>query len=91
MDEASWTADEMMTIAAGRALTDGTSVFVTDKPADPIEVDALPGSEIYLLWGTEDGAPTVGAGPPWCIELHRAEAASVRMTKDCASTPSRVA
>jgi mannose-6-phosphate isomerase-like protein (cupin superfamily) len=49
-------------IVTGRE-SDGTSVFVTDKPADPIEVDALPGSEIYLLWGTEDGAPTVGTKP----------------------------
>ena len=48
-------------IVTGRK-ADGTSVFVTDEPADPIEVDAMPGSEIYLLWGTEDGAPTVGTG-----------------------------
>ena len=49
-------------IVTGRD-ADGTSLFVTDKPVDPIEVDALPGSEVYLLWGTEDGAPAVGTGP----------------------------
>ncbi|HEX3955637.1 MAG TPA: cupin domain-containing protein [Trebonia sp.] len=49
-------------IVTGRD-ADGTSVFVADKPADPIEVDALPGSEVYLLWGTEDGTPAVGTGP----------------------------
>ena len=49
-------------IVTGRE-SDGTSVFVTDEPADPIEVAALPGSEIYLLWGTEDGVPTVGTKP----------------------------
>jgi mannose-6-phosphate isomerase-like protein (cupin superfamily) len=49
-------------IVTGRE-TDGTSVFVTDRPADPIEVAAMPGSEIYLLWGTEDGSATVGTGP----------------------------
>jgi quercetin dioxygenase-like cupin family protein len=49
-------------IVTGRE-SDGTSVFVTDKPVDPIVVDAIPGSEIYLLWGTEDGTATVGTEP----------------------------
>jgi len=41
---------------------DGTSVFVTDEPGEPISVGAIPGSEFYLLWGTEDGTATVGTG-----------------------------
>lgn len=43
---------------------DGTSVFVTDEAAKDITVGALPGAEFYLLWGTEDGAATVGTTPP---------------------------
>ena len=39
---------------------DGTSVFVADQPGEPITVDAIPGSEFYMLWGTEDGTATVG-------------------------------
>jgi len=42
---------------------DGTSVFVTDRPGEPITVGAIPGSEFYLLWGTEDGKATVGTTP----------------------------
>lgn len=42
---------------------DGTSVFVTDRPAETTTVGAMPGSEFYLLWGTEDGGATVGTGP----------------------------
>jgi hypothetical protein len=49
-------------VVTGRE-ADGTSVFVANEPAEPIEVDAMPGSQIYLLWGTEDGGPTVGTGP----------------------------
>ncbi|SRR6266550_2413034 len=49
-------------IRTGRE-ADGTSVVVTDRAADRIVVGAIPGSEFYLLWGTEDGGATVGAGP----------------------------
>ncbi|GAA1670948.1 cupin domain-containing protein [Nonomuraea maheshkhaliensis] len=49
-------------IVTGRE-PDGTSVFVTDRPADPISVAAIPGSEFYLMWGTEDGTATVGTKP----------------------------
>lgn len=49
-------------IVTGRE-PDGTSVFVTDRPADPISVGAIPGSEFYLMWGTEDGTATVGTKP----------------------------
>lgn len=53
-----------MTIAPRLIVTgreaDGTSVFVTDEPGQPITVGAIPGSEFYLLWGTEDGTATVG-------------------------------
>lgn len=41
---------------------DGTSVFVTDRPGDAITVGAIPGSQFYLLWGTDDGTATVGTG-----------------------------
>jgi len=45
---------------------DGSSVVLKDQPADPLTVRAYPGSQFYLLWGTEDGGATVGgeAGPP---------------------------
>jgi hypothetical protein len=43
--------------AAGRSTR---SPGVCREPADPIKVDAMPGSGIYLLWGTEDGTPAVG-------------------------------
>jgi hypothetical protein len=39
---------------------DGTSTVVTDRPGEPIVVDAIPGSEFFLMWGTEDGGATVG-------------------------------
>jgi uncharacterized cupin superfamily protein len=42
---------------------DGTSVFVTDQPGEPIAPAAFPGSEFYLLWGTEDGTAQVGTKP----------------------------
>lgn len=49
-------------IVTGRE-ADGKSVFVTDEPGDPISVGAIPGSEFFMLWGTPDGTPTVGATP----------------------------
>jgi quercetin dioxygenase-like cupin family protein len=49
-------------IVTGRE-ADGTSVFVTDEPAQPITVGAMPGSQFYLIWGTEDGTATVGTKP----------------------------
>jgi hypothetical protein len=41
---------------------DGTSVFVTDKPADATTIAAFPGT-FYMMWGTDDGGATVGAKP----------------------------
>jgi hypothetical protein len=41
---------------------DGTSVFVTDRPADPTTIAAFPGT-FYLMWGTDDGGATVGTRP----------------------------
>jgi len=41
---------------------DGTSVFVTDKPADPTTIAAFPGT-FYMVWGTDDGGTTVGTQP----------------------------
>ncbi|WP_219460807.1 cupin domain-containing protein [Nonomuraea rhizosphaerae] len=49
-------------IVTGRE-PDGTSVFVTDQPAEPISVAAIPGSDFFLMWGTEDGHATVGTKP----------------------------
>jgi hypothetical protein len=49
-------------IVTGRE-PDGKSVFVTDRPGEPITVGAIPGSEFYMLWGTEDGNATVGTKP----------------------------
>lgn len=48
-------------VVTGRE-ADGTSVFVADRAGDPITVGAIPGSEFYMLWGTEDGTATVGTG-----------------------------
>ncbi|MBC6463281.1 cupin domain-containing protein [Actinomadura sp. HBU206391] len=52
-------AIEPRLIVTGRE-PDGTSVFVADQSGVPVTVDAIPGSEFYLLWGTEDGKATVG-------------------------------
>jgi quercetin dioxygenase-like cupin family protein len=43
--------------------TGGASEIVSDRPAAPITVGAVPGLEFYLLWGTEDGGATVGTKP----------------------------
>lgn len=39
---------------------DGDAIFVEDRRPDPVSVQALPGADFYLLWGTPDGTPTVG-------------------------------
>ncbi len=49
-------------IVTGR-LSDGTSGVLEDRPVPPTTVAAFPGSEFFLLWGTEDGIPTLGATP----------------------------
>nr|WP_221374858.1 cupin domain-containing protein [Actinoplanes polyasparticus] len=38
----------------------GDAVFVDDRHPEPVNVRALPGADFYLMWGTADGAPTVG-------------------------------
>lgn len=43
--------------------SDGNSVVVSDQACEPVKVAAFPGSEFFLLWGTEDGVPTVGGSP----------------------------
>jgi hypothetical protein len=42
---------------------DGTSTVTADALAEPVTVAAYPGSEFFLLWGTDDGEPTVHDGP----------------------------
>jgi cupin domain len=39
---------------------DGAAVFVDDRRPEPVSVQALPGADFYLLWGTPDGGATVG-------------------------------
>jgi hypothetical protein len=39
---------------------DGAAVFVEDRRPEPVTVQALPGADFYMMWGTPDGAPTVG-------------------------------
>jgi hypothetical protein len=39
---------------------DGDAIFVEDRRPEPITVQALPGADFYLMWGTADGGPTVG-------------------------------
>lgn len=41
---------------------EGKSVFASDDQPDGISVQALPGLEFFLLWGTEGGHPVLGAG-----------------------------
>lgn len=38
----------------------GDAVFVEDRRPEPVTVQALPGAEFYLMWGTPDGVPTIG-------------------------------
>lgn len=42
---------------------DGTSAVTTDRLGTPTAVGAYPGSEFYLLWGTDDGGAGVGTTP----------------------------
>lgn len=39
---------------------DGDAVFVEDRNPEPVSVQALPGADFYLLWGTADGDAKVG-------------------------------
>ena len=39
---------------------DGDAVFVEDHRPEPVNVQALPGADFYLLWGTPDGVAEVG-------------------------------
>jgi hypothetical protein len=38
----------------------GDAIFVEDRRPDPVSVQALPGADFYLLWGTPDGNALVG-------------------------------
>ena len=44
--------------------SDGDAVFVEERRPEPVSVLALPGAEFYMMWGTRDGAPTVGDPDP---------------------------
>jgi quercetin dioxygenase-like cupin family protein len=44
-------------------VTGGASEILSDALAIPVTVGAAPGVEFFLLWGTEDDVPTVGAAP----------------------------
>ncbi|GAA1028627.1 cupin domain-containing protein [Virgisporangium ochraceum] len=44
--------------------SDGDAVFVDERHPEPVSVLALPGAEFYMMWGTRDGAPTVGEPDP---------------------------
>jgi mannose-6-phosphate isomerase-like protein (cupin superfamily) len=39
----------------------GKSVIVSDEKTSPITVDAIRGSEFYMVWGTDDGIHTLGS------------------------------
>lgn len=39
---------------------EGAAVFVDDRRPEPVSVQALPGADFFLLWGTPDGGATVG-------------------------------
>jgi cupin domain len=42
---------------------DGASTVLRDGPPAPVTIRALPGQDLYLLWGTADGGTTVWTGP----------------------------
>ncbi|MGW7489031.1 cupin domain-containing protein [Streptomyces sp. NPDC054786] len=42
---------------------DDSSMVLRDEQVEPIAVGAIPGSEFYLLWGTDDGHAIVGNEP----------------------------
>jgi hypothetical protein len=42
--------------------SDGKSVFAEEARLEPSSVMAMPGSELFNIWGTDDGTPFVGAG-----------------------------
>jgi hypothetical protein len=39
---------------------DGDAVFVEDRHPEPVRVQALPGADFYLMWGTPSDGPKVG-------------------------------
>ena len=41
----------------------GDATFVDHPTPEPVTVQALPGAEFYLMWGTPDGTPEVGGDP----------------------------
>lgn len=41
----------------------GQETCLQDEVVAPIRVRSLPGQEMYLLWGSEDGQATVGTAP----------------------------
>ena len=42
----------------------GEAVFVADTQPEPLSMQALPGADFYLMWGTADGVPKVGEQDP---------------------------
>ena len=58
---------------------DGDAIFVEDRHPEPVNVQALPGADFYLLWGTPDGGAIVGAAanlPGRCAPPLRREPAT---------------
>jgi len=53
------TIEPRLVVTGHRA--DGAATFVEDSSPAPVTVAALPGAEFYLMWGTADGTPTLGA------------------------------
>jgi quercetin dioxygenase-like cupin family protein len=47
-------------VVTGRDVN-GRSVIVSDEQTSPITIDAIPGSEFYMVWGTDDGIHAVGS------------------------------
>jgi len=48
---------------------EGRAVFLRDEEPEPVTARALPGQEMYLLWGSPDGGATVGGANPEPIVL----------------------
>ncbi|MEO3787449.1 cupin domain-containing protein [Actinocorallia sp. B10E7] len=58
-----------MPIQPRLVVTGGAAEVLMDASAEPVTVGASPGVEFFLLWGTPDGTPSVGAKPAEPVTL----------------------
>jgi len=75
---------------------DGTSVFVSDRPVDPITVALIPGAELHALWDSDEAVrlPTDGsrpAAPGWFPPAAGFRFAMVTLPPDSTPPPAGLA